>query len=98
MSETPSPEPPVSPPAPSPPLPPAPDVGRHRSQTGSSEHPDAYTAGYMQGVAEAGAVLVGRVAGELGPDHPLVDRLVVRLGSLVPDVELELDPPNGGPG
>jgi hypothetical protein len=54
----------------------------HRSDPDRREHPDAYTAGYMQGVADAGARLIGAVAAELGQDHPLVDKLVVRLGGL----------------
>lgn len=38
-------------------------------------------------VGVTGAALVGVVAGELGPDHPLVGRMVVRLGRLGADVE-----------
>lgn len=42
----------------------------------------AYLVGYMQGVADAGARLIGVVAAELGHDHPLMDRMVERLGQL----------------
>jgi hypothetical protein len=44
-------------------------------------HPQ-YLLGYMQGLADAGAQLVAAVAGELGPDHPLIDKMVTRLGIL----------------
>lgn len=36
----------------------------------------------MQGVADAGARLVGVVAAELGTDHPVITRMVERLGQL----------------
>jgi|KBSMisStaDraftv2_1062788.scaffolds.fasta_scaffold421720_2 hypothetical protein len=49
------------------------------------ERSTAYLAGYAQGLADAGARLIGVVANELGTDHPLVERMVMRLGSLVPD-------------
>ena len=58
--------------------------------------PDPYTRGYMQGVADAGARLIGCVAAELGHDHPLVDRMVRRLGSLSTDVEEGEDHPDDG--
>lgn len=43
-----------------------------------------YRGGWQQGVADASAKLVGCVAAELGHDHPLIDKLVLRLGSLTP--------------
>lgn len=66
----------------------------HRAEP-APEVPDAYVAGYMRGVGEAGARLIGAVAAELGTDHPLVDRMVRRLGQLSPDRNdgLEVDDP-----
>jgi hypothetical protein len=50
-----------------------------------SERPSPdYLAGFAEGVAQAGARLVAVVAGELGPEHPLVDRMVLRLGQVEP--------------
>jgi hypothetical protein len=46
---------------------------------------EEWLAGYTQGLADAAAQLVAVVAGELGPDHPLVDRMVARLGRLAGD-------------
>lgn len=37
---------------------------------------------YLQGVADAGAALIGVVAAQLGHDHPLIDQMVKRLGRL----------------
>lgn len=37
---------------------------------------------YMQGVADTGARLVGVVAADLGPAHPVIERMVQRLGQL----------------
>jgi hypothetical protein len=45
--------------------------------------PDAFAVGWMTGVAEASARLIGVVAAELGHDHPLVDRMLYRIGSIV---------------
>jgi hypothetical protein len=55
-----------------------------------TEHTDresfdtGYRMGWTQGVADTGAQLVAVVAAELGHDHPLVDRVVMRLGRLAP--------------
>lgn len=54
-------------PAPDPPVPPVPD----------------YVLGWGQGVADAGATLVGCVASWLGYDTPLTDLMAQRLGELV---------------
>lgn len=54
----------------------------------------AYRVGWAQGVADAGARLIGVVAAELGPDHELVDRMVLRLGQLMTAQEGE----EGAPG
>jgi len=51
--------------------------------------------GWTQGVADTGAQLVAVVAAELGHDHPLVDRLVMRLGRLTPPAPPE--PPRVAP-
>lgn len=43
---------------------------------------DDERAAYLRGVAEAGAVLVGVVAAQLGHDAPVLDRMLQRLGEL----------------
>ena len=43
-----------------------------------------YLRGWADGRNVAAAALVGVVAAELGHDHPLVDRIVERLGSIQP--------------
>lgn len=52
----------------------------HRDEAVEPE-PDPYAVG----VAVAGARLVGVVAAELGEDHPVIARMVVAIGELVPD-------------
>lgn len=52
----------------------------------------AFLLGWAQGVADAGARLTGVVAGALGPDDPLVDRMVVALGRLVGDDRYREEP------
>lgn len=47
---------------------------------------DRELAAYVQGVADAGARLVGVVAAELGTDHPVIARMVERLGQLPPSL------------
>ena len=39
-------------------------------------------ADYLQGLADAGAALIGVVAAEFGYTHPVIDRMVERLGQL----------------
>lgn len=39
---------------------------------------------WAQGMTDAGAALLGGVASYVGPDSPLMDMLVVRLGELLP--------------
>jgi len=42
----------------------------------------AYLMGYTQGIADAGATLIGVAAADLGPDHPAVARMVERVRDL----------------
>ena len=48
----------------------------------SDERFVSYDDAYMQGIAVAGARLVGVVAAELGNDHQLINRMVIVLGEL----------------
>jgi O-antigen ligase len=40
---------------------------------------------YVRGYSAAGVVLFGVVAAELGPDAPLLDRMLARFGERAPD-------------
>lgn len=53
------------------------------------EPDSAYWVGYMQGVADTGARLVGVVALELGAGHPLINLMVERLGQIRPGMTEE---------
>jgi hypothetical protein len=43
----------------------------------------AEVVGYLQGVVDTAARLIGVVAAALGPDHPLIDRMTVVVGEVV---------------
>ncbi len=65
--------------------------------------PEASPLGWTQGVVDASARMIGVVAAEFGPDHPVVDRMAVRAADLVEAtligdrVETGDDPDDGAP-
>ena len=58
------------------------------SRSGNPAPPSAeYVIGYLQGVADATARVVGVVAVEHGQDSPAIERIMIRIGELVGAIE-----------